>query len=230
MYSLCFSIVVWWISSRGLFLPSTVQNSFFVKHQFFILLWNNQLTNCVLTILNLGSEGILHMASLVSADGTAISPPTPQSFLLGCFSLCLSSVLNWLTSVPWLTNQSFTIWPPFFAPAPLLFQMLYFRANADSNSKLSNPASFSRLPLCFLSFLFPSLTWSMYKSCRSLAACLSLKTGGHPISFSTCIGLAITHSDILALMYLSNFLPSLPLFFCFPQLTTVPFFKVSKRW
>ena len=86
--------------------------------------------------------------------------------------------------------------------------------------QLSNPASFSRLPLWFLSFLFPSLTWSMYKSCLSLAACLSLKTGGHPISLSTCIGLAITHSDILALMFVSNFLPSLPLFFCFPQLTT----------
>ena len=64
----------------------------------------------------------------------------------------------------------------------------------------------------------------MYKSCLSLAACLSLKTGCHPISFSTCIGLAITHSDILVLMFVSNFLPSLPLFFCFPQLTTVPFF------
>ena len=95
---------------------------------------------------------------------------------------------------------------------------------STSNSKLSNPASFSRLPLWFLSFLFPSLTWSMHKSCLSLAACLSLKTGGHPISFSTCIGLAITHSDILALMFVSNFLPSLPLFLCFPQLTTVPFF------
>ena len=80
--------------------------------------------------------------------------------------------------------------------------------------QLSNPAFFSRLPLWFLSFLFPSLTWSMHKSCLSLAACLSLKTGGHPISLSTCIGLAITHSDILALMFLSNFLPSLPLFLC----------------
>ena len=162
------------ISFSGIFLPST-QNSFLTSCPFLTMSFWYFLGTIISPILNWPSSIFRLRFSLVFLIGSRH----------GTFENRLLLFSNLLTSIPWLTNQSLAVWPPFLAILSVFFSViLYLLAISDQltvefsrrflsscfKPSLSHVIS-EKLPECFFAFFSPFVILFKVTSVLSLAAC-----------------------------------------------------------